>query len=37
MAVVDGEAPVTNCEVPHTAAFDHVEEVFHTAIELSLK
>jgi hypothetical protein len=23
--------PVTNCEEPHTAAFDQVEDVFQTA------
>jgi hypothetical protein len=29
--------PVTNCEVPQTDAFDHVEAVFHTAEELSVR
>src|SRR5208282_150555 len=34
----DGElVPVTNCEVPHTAAFDHAAVVFHTADGLSVR
>src|SRR5579871_3989058 len=35
--MVDDGAPATNCCDPHTAAFDHVDEVFQTAVELSLR
>jgi len=35
--MVEEGAPTTNWEVPHTAAFDQVDEVFQTAVELSLR
>jgi hypothetical protein len=34
--VADGE-PATNCDDPHTCALDQACEVFHTAVELSLR
>ena len=35
--IVDAGAPTTNWDVPHTAAFDQVDDVFQTAVELSLR
>ena len=34
--VVD-EVPAINCEVPHTAAFDQLADVFHTALRSSVR
>jgi hypothetical protein len=35
--IVVAGAPATNSDDPHTAEFDHVAEVFQTAVGLSLR
>src|SRR5215831_10887625 len=35
--IAEAGAPTRNCCDPHTAVFDHVLDVFHTAVELSLR
>lgn len=37
VAVAAAGAPETNWDDPHTAAFDHVDDVFQTAVGLSLR
>jgi len=33
--IAETGAPTRNCEEPQTALLDHVDDVFHTAVELS--